>query len=230
MDMSETSRRGFDGLQLDGKLNADATVQNPNDLDSPVNVMVRGPNGNFTVMFRKPNQPNAFENKHTRRVRSNSVTDLTSQYSASAKMAQYAEEASKHAARRWQNAGDKTNTLVFLTLDGYCKLAAYIVDQSAGRTWHPYGNPPRQQMDLMFIMHECLAFSDNGYGKATNTGVGIRFEITIEQDPQNAHVLYVVHLESAAAQNKIEESTLTAPKNAPALGQMFTNVGSRLGH
>jgi hypothetical protein len=45
MNRSEASRRGFDGLALDGKLNADATVQNPKDLNSPVTVMARGPSG-----------------------------------------------------------------------------------------------------------------------------------------------------------------------------------------
>ena len=227
--MGETRSRGFAGAALSGTLDADATVGNPNDLDLPVTVMVHHRGTNYTVAFRRPNQVNAFQDKHMRRVRSNSVTALTSDKgSASAKMAQYAGEAAKHAAERWQNVEQRTNTLVFLTLDGFCKLGAYIVDQSAGRTWRPYGNPPRQQVDLSFTMRECLAFSDNGFGQATNTGVGVCFTVTVERDPHNANLLYVVHLESAKAGAQIDVETLTARKNAQGLGQTFTNVGDRL--
>jgi hypothetical protein len=228
--MSETTKRGFEGQSLTGNINADATVANPNNLDSAVGVVVKHGNASYTVYFEKPNQQNSFQSKHTRRIRSNSIADLnTNQYSAQNKMNQYLDEASKHAGERWKNNSGKTNTLVFLTLDGYCKLAAYIVDQAAGRNWHPYGNPPRNQVDLTITMTECLTFSDNGYGQATNTGVGVSFNITVEKDPNNGQIYYVVHLESAKAKDVVEEGTLANPKNALPIGQKITNVANKWG-
>ena len=214
--MSETAKTGFQGQQRAGfSLHADSTVVNANDLASEVSVGVKvvakgKSNANYTICFTKPGPQASFQQKHTRRIRSGSVTELQGKpYQVAEKITSYNDEASKRAGTRWENDPNRLNTLIFLTLEGYCKLAAYIVDQIAVPNWHPFGPPnnQRQQMHLNIVMSECLAFSDNGYGQPTNTGVGVQLQATVEQDQQNANILYVVHLANAPPNQAIGLST-----------------------
>ena len=226
--MDETEGKSeikFTGGTAYDTLHGGAEVLNPGDLTSPVTVTVRHLNQNWTVQFRRPDQATeAFEDKHMRRIRKDSVTKLTSN-NASSKIQEYANTASKRSGQRWNN-GAGLNSLVFLTLDGFCKLGAHIVDKSKNQPRHPFRG--RQQVHLTITMPECLAFTDNGYGQATNSGVGVVFEITVEEDPAHPNILYVVHLAGANAQNRIAVNKLTDKKYAPNNGRIATTVGGGL--
>lgn len=226
--MPETVKGVYTGLALSGSLKADASVDDADDANALVTVTC----GGYTIKFARPDQQTHFQGKHTRRIRSNSVTDLNAgKGEAAKKVAQYAQEASKAAGQRWQNVEKRTNTLLFLTLEGFCKLGAYIVDQSAGRTWHLYpagAANAREQVDLMFTMNECLTFSENGFGQGVNTGVGVRLSVTVEKDPTNDKVLYVVHLAGADAKTKLDADTLSELKNAAGIAANLTKIGGDL--
>jgi hypothetical protein len=201
-------------LVKDGSFNA--SVANETDLSSPVTVTGDG----YTVSF----DGNGFASKHLRRIRRNSVSDLTNASTAPTKLASYAKEARAGAALRFGKK-ESTNSVVFLDLGTFCQLGATIVKTLKRDTgpWEDYGQGANvtKQKHVTVTLPQCLAYSHSGVGSVRSNdsgveaGVGITLKVTVRKVGGSDKVVEVCHYEEGTVSGKFGNYQLD-PKSQTA--------------
>lgn len=204
-----------------------ASVADEQDLGSAVTVTGDG----YTVSF----DGNSFASKHLRRIRRNSVADLSSAVTGPGKLASYAKEARAGAALRFGKV-ESTNSVVFLDLGTFCQLGSEIVKilKSDTGPWEDYGTGAKaaKQKHVTVTLPRCLAFSHSGVGSVRagddglQAGVGITLKVTVRQIGGSTKMVEVCHYEEGTVSGKFGSYHLDAKTQAAKMQGIAKSIVS----
>jgi hypothetical protein len=190
----------------EGKTNYTATVGQETDLASPVTVTGDG----YTVRF----DGNNFASKHFRRIRRNSVSELTNTNLSPTKLVSYITEAKEKSVERWEGKESSTNSLVYLDLGQFCQFGCEVIkflkaDSTQPWASYPAQNPNTMQKHVDITINRCLAYSHSGTGLVrggagarVQGGVGISMNVTVRQVNGSANTVEVCHYAAGNVKGK----------------------------
>lgn len=182
----------------EGRTQYTATVGQETNLASAVTVTGDG----YTVTFAGNN----FATKHLRRIRRNSVSELTNPETSPAKLVSYITEAKEKSVERWDGREASTNSLVYLDLGQFCQFGCEVIKflkADSRNAWTPYPLPPQvansMQKHTNITIGKCLAYSHSGTGVVrgggggVQGGVGITMNVTVRQVGGSTTTVEVCH-------------------------------------
>jgi hypothetical protein len=205
-----------------------ATVDNEDDLESPVVVT----SGDYTVRF----DGNNFAKKHLRRIRRNSVSELTR--GNAGKLYEYIDEATHRAGERFPGSDQASSTLVFLDLGQFCQFGCQVIKFLAGDTqnqWQPYppGAATCKQKHADITINHCFASTNAGLSGNVRQdevtqdrlqhGIGIQLRVTLMQPLNgNGKTVTVCHYAGGTVKSRFAHGTATSNKASDLVRSIIT--------
>jgi hypothetical protein len=196
-----------------------ATVTDAGDLSSPVVVT----SGKYVVRF----DGNDFATKHLRRIRRNSVSELT-RGNVAGKLNEYVDESTAKAVTRFGGNDQATSTFIFLDLGQYCQFGCQVIkflasDRGAWQVYPPNGANQCLQKHTQITLGQCFASSNSGFGQVREHvgnpdrlqhGIGITLTVTVKQ-PLNGNGLnvQVCHYAGGQVAHEFSPETMNVSKS-----------------
>lgn len=208
-----------------------ARVDDAADLQSPVVVT----SGIYTVRF----DGNDFATKHLRRIRRNSVSELT-RGNIEGKLNEYMGESTDKAWKRFAGNDQATSTFIFLDLGQYCQFGCQVIQflsNDHAAAWQPY--PPHapncEQKHAQITIGNCFASSNSGFGRVREHvgnpdrlqhGIGITLTVTVKQPlGGDGHNVQVCHYAGGAVDREFSPQTMQGGKNKlKSIGQSIVST------
>ena len=197
--------------QREGRYDYTATVGDADDLHCPVVVTSAA----HTVRF----DGNDFATKHLRRIRSNSVSELTDG-DAKAKLGEYIMGSFDKAWNRFGGREQATSTLIHLDLGQYCKFGCEVI-KFVTRDPNPWqifvrGTERWEQKHVDITIDRCFASSNSGFGPVREVegtdrlqhGIGITRTVTVRKPPNsNNRDVQVCHYAQGVVKNEFSQQS-----------------------